>query len=259
MAGFSFKKKIIQSHFWQMHIQIAREFSRDNRIFLVGDSAHAFVPTGGFGLNTGLGDVVNLGWKLAAAVTGAADKTILTTYEEERRPVCLQNLKLAQKNADDLMSLRKKYDPQENPEAFAKANAALANQYVNALSATLGYQYGNKVQENIKMNATYKPITESGYFLPHQRLENKMSIYDVLSATHWTLIISGEITEPCLMSPPDAHLDILKLPKDTYPFRFILIRPDWHIVYISNIFSMDVIKSNMKNAMLRNCFQKVIE
>jgi 2-polyprenyl-6-methoxyphenol hydroxylase-like FAD-dependent oxidoreductase len=54
MAGFSFKKHILQAHFWQMHIQTAQAFSsKDNRVFLVGDSAHAFLPTGGFGLNTG--------------------------------------------------------------------------------------------------------------------------------------------------------------------------------------------------------------
>ena len=68
LCGITFSKKILKAHFWNMHIQIADRFSEDNRLFLVGDSAHGFVPTGGFGLNTGLGDVLNLGWKLAAVV-----------------------------------------------------------------------------------------------------------------------------------------------------------------------------------------------
>ena len=79
-----------------MHIQLATTFSKDNRIFLVGDSAHAFVPTGGFGLNTGLGDVVNLGWKLAAVIRQNTSPDLLATYEQERRPICLHNLNIAQ-------------------------------------------------------------------------------------------------------------------------------------------------------------------
>jgi len=102
MAGFSFNKKIVQAHFWNMHIQLAKQFSKNNRVFLVGDSAHAFVPTGGYGLNTGLGDVVNLGWKLSAVVKHQANLRLLETYEKERRPVCVNNLKAAQKNADDI-------------------------------------------------------------------------------------------------------------------------------------------------------------
>lgn len=246
MAGFKFQKKIVQAHFWQMHIQLATTFSKQNHIFLVGDSAHAFVPTGGFGLNTGLGDVVNLGWKLAAVIKQNASPDLLTTYEQERRPICLHNLNIAQKNANDLMTLRKKYDPQENPEAFAKANVLLANQYTNCLPATMGYQYGVPPQKNISVNTdeTYLPIVERGYFLPHRWLENKESIYNALSATHWTLIVSGEVIDPFLQGilGTDHMVKIMKLPKDTYPAQFILIRPDWHIVYVSNEFSQDKLK-----------------
>ena len=49
--------KTLNAHFWDMQIQLAEHFSKDNRVFLMGDSAHAFSPTGGFGLNTGFGDV----------------------------------------------------------------------------------------------------------------------------------------------------------------------------------------------------------
>ena len=236
MAGFSFKKHILQAHFWQMHIQMAQAFSRDNRIFLVGDSAHAFVPTGGFGLNTGLGDATNLGWKLAQVIKGRARKSLLNSYEEERRPVCLNNLTLAQKNADDLMSLRKKYNPQENPEAFAKANAKLANQYVSALDATLGYRYGICQQIERTQQKPYHSIVAAGYFLAHRWIDGNLSIYDKLSAAHWTLIVSGQVPEDELKRFSDFNLDVLKLPKDTYPFYYVLIRPDWHIAYVSDHF-----------------------
>ena len=256
MTGLQFNKKIIQAHFWQMHIQLASSFSKDNRIFLVGDSAHAFVPTGGFGLNTGLGDVVNLGWKLTAVIKQNAEPSLLQTYEQERRPICLHNLNIAQKNADDLMSLRKKYNPEENPEAFAKANVLLANQYINCLSATMGYQYGTQPQDKaiVKEDAIYKPIVEPSYFLPHRWLNNKESIYNKLSATHWTLIVSGEVDNIFLQDILDSGhiIEIMQLPKDTYPARFILIRPDWHIAYISNEHSMNRLIRGMNNFSLKN-------
>jgi 2-polyprenyl-6-methoxyphenol hydroxylase-like FAD-dependent oxidoreductase len=76
--------KSIQS--WTMHAQVATSY-RVGRVFLAGDAAHRFPPTGGLGLNTGVADVHNLAWKLAWVVTGRAGETLLNTYEQERRPV----------------------------------------------------------------------------------------------------------------------------------------------------------------------------
>lgn len=247
ITGFSFKKKIVQAHFWNMHIQLAKQFSKNNRVFLVGDSAHAFVPTGGYGLNTGLGDVVNLGWKLSAVIKQNTNTFILETYEQERRPVCLNNLKAAQKNADDMMELRKKHNPSEDPEGFAKANAALAKQHTYSLGATMGYAYFNsgltllqKEQSTQAMNpSVYQPTVAPGYFLPHCWIEKQKSIYDALSAINWTLIVSGDKTESIEQWQKkfeDFHftLDILHLPKATYPYKYVLIRPDWHIAFVGN-------------------------
>ncbi|MEU8821353.1 rifampin monooxygenase [Actinoplanes sp. NPDC048796] len=65
---------------------------RDGRVFLAGDAAHIHPPTGGQGLNLGLQDAVNLGWKLAAAVAGWAPQELLDTYESERHPVAVDVL-----------------------------------------------------------------------------------------------------------------------------------------------------------------------
>ncbi|WP_186273321.1 FAD-dependent monooxygenase [Mycobacterium kubicae] len=71
---------------WAMTAQVATHY-RVGRVFLAGDAAHRFPPTGGLGLNTGVADVHNLAWKLAWVIAGRADEALLDTYERERRPV----------------------------------------------------------------------------------------------------------------------------------------------------------------------------
>lgn len=71
---------------WSMTSQLATRF-REGGLLLVGDAAHRFPHTGGFGLNSGVQDAENLAWKLEAVLDGAADDSLLDTYEEERRPV----------------------------------------------------------------------------------------------------------------------------------------------------------------------------
>ncbi len=244
MVGFQFNKTIIQAHFWNMHIQLASHFSKENRIFLVGDSAHAFAPIGAFGLNTGLGDVVNLGWKLAAVIRHEASPLLLETYEKERRPVCLHNLLIAHKNADELVTLRKKHDPSKDPDGFRDALVNLASQINHSLGATMGYAYFDspltliqKDQPNPTMNtATYIPTLAPGYFLPHCWIEEQTSIYSALSPTHWTLIICGK-KEETLLEAAKKKFAAYGLPFKTlsigefYPANYIVIRPDWHIVW----------------------------
>lgn len=248
MAGFSFNKKIVQAHFWNMHIQLAKQFSKNNRVFLVGDSAHAFAPTGGYGLNTGFGDVINLGWKLSAVVKQHANPILLQTYEQERRAICLNNLNAAQKNADDMMGLRKKYNPMEDPKGFAKANAVLAKQHIHSLGATMGYAYFDSaltlLQEGQSTKAmeqsVYQPTAAPGYFLPHCWIEKQKSIYDILSETHWTLIISGEKEATYVQQwkknfdNSNVILDIFHVNSGIYSCRYVLIRPDWHIAFAGN-------------------------
>lgn len=79
----------VTSHSWfsayRVHHRIADSF-RSGDAFLVGDAAHIHSPAGGQGMNTGLGDAVNLGWKLAGVVNGWASPDLLASYSEERRP-----------------------------------------------------------------------------------------------------------------------------------------------------------------------------
>jgi 2-polyprenyl-6-methoxyphenol hydroxylase-like FAD-dependent oxidoreductase len=90
------KDLVVQSVSWAsaytMNARIAGRY-REGRVFLAGDAAHIHPPTGGQGLNTGIQDAYNLGWKLAAVLRGAPDK-LLASYEDERRPIAAEMLGL---------------------------------------------------------------------------------------------------------------------------------------------------------------------
>jgi 2-polyprenyl-6-methoxyphenol hydroxylase-like FAD-dependent oxidoreductase len=79
---------------WEGRLGVARRY-RAGRVLLAGDAAHQFYPTGGHGANTGLGDAVDLAWKLAGVVQGWGGTGLLSAYELERRPVALINREMS--------------------------------------------------------------------------------------------------------------------------------------------------------------------
>ncbi|HDX9512512.1 TPA: FAD-dependent monooxygenase [Bacillus cereus] len=108
---------------WKAAESTATKF-QENRIFLVGDSAHIMPPTGGFGSNTGIQDAHNLAWKLAAVIKGKAKPKLLETYREERYPVA----KLTTEYASSLLF-----------RAANREEGSLNN--MDGLAVTVGYQY----------------------------------------------------------------------------------------------------------------------
>ena len=85
-VGTEFDVDVDYVGFWDLRFAIANSY-RNKRIFIAGDAAHSHPPYGGYGINLGLEDAKNLGWKLAAALEGWAGPKLLDSYDEERRPV----------------------------------------------------------------------------------------------------------------------------------------------------------------------------
>ena len=92
---------------WTPNLLVADRY-REGRVFLAGDAVHQVIPTGGYGLNTGLGDAIDLGWKLAAVVDGWGGSGLLDSYEIERRPVGMRNRDRSMRNSAVIAGYRRR-------------------------------------------------------------------------------------------------------------------------------------------------------
>lgn len=97
VAGTDFEYELLNVDSWTRREMVADQY-RYGRVFLAGDCAHQNTPTGGYGMNTGLGDVVDLGWKIAAMLNGWGGDHLLNSYEADRRPVAARNVAEATAN-----------------------------------------------------------------------------------------------------------------------------------------------------------------
>ena len=104
--------------FWEMRVALADHY-RIGRTFVAGDAAHSHPPYGGYGVNTGLEDARNLGWKLAAVLRGWGGEALLDSYEAERLPVFASTARdfIEKAIADDRAFLAA-YDPARDRAAF---------------------------------------------------------------------------------------------------------------------------------------------
>jgi 2-polyprenyl-6-methoxyphenol hydroxylase-like FAD-dependent oxidoreductase len=124
---------------WVRRELVADRYGTD-RVFIAGDAAHLMSPTGGFGMNTGIGDAVDLGWKLEAAVKGWGGAELLHSYEAERRPIGLRNVAEASRNLRRMLSTRERLP---GPEIFAPGaeNDAARKEYGDWFAAIMRHEW----------------------------------------------------------------------------------------------------------------------
>ncbi len=229
------------------HSLVAQNFQR-GRIFLGGDAAHLFTPTGGLGYNTAVEDAVNLGWKLAAVIRANAPATLLDSYEQERKPLAERNTAYAQRFADSVGHFKALPELEQN-DASGEAARASASSYLNAhvrLEFNIpGVTFGGRYDASpliVKDGSTappdaagtYVPSASPGGRAPHAWLADGSSLYDHLNF-EWTLLALGQAT-PDTQAFSDAaaelgmDLTVLALPLEAleplYEAPLVLIRPD---------------------------------
>lgn len=147
-----------------------------------GDAAHSFPPTGGLGLNSGLADVHNLAWKIAAYHQGWGGDSLLSTYQYERRQVALTNSQQSVKNGIKIFNLLKSLGTTDTDLQQAKENLYHRisdpktkenvlegiegqREHFDNLGLHIGYVYGST--DIPSCASTYKPVFVPGARLPH--------------------------------------------------------------------------------------------
>lgn len=229
------------------HALVAQRFQQ-GRIFIAGDAAHLFTPTGGLGYNTAVEDAVNLGWKLASVIRGQAPLALLDSYEAERRPLAQRNTGYARKFADSVGLFAAKPELEE-ASARGDAERQLAGRQLDAHArlefnipgVTFGGRYDGSpiiVGDGVALppdepNA-YTPTASPGGRPPHAWLDDGRSLFDLFHA-EWTLLALGphppsteafEAAARALVI--DLHVVRLTQPslRELYEAPLALIRPD---------------------------------
>ena len=241
--------EILSTDPWTAKMQLVDTARRD-RVLLVGDAAHLNPPWGGHGLNTGLGDAVDVGWKLAAVLDGWGGPALLDSYEAERRPVHAAVIAEAQANMTVLPSELSNPDVAASGPAGdgARARADVRIQETkhreyHALDLVLGTwadYAGSPVVLGAPHSVTGDDIARPGRRLPHARLADGASVFDALG-NGFTLMLLGSAgadtaatweQASAARGVPLRTLDLsAEALTDRYGAECVLVRPDQHVAW----------------------------
>ena len=235
------------------HSLVSDRFSR-GRVFIGGDAAHLFTPTGGLGYNTAIEDAVNLGWKLAAVLKGQAAPQLLDSYQTERRPLAIRNTGYARGFADSLGLYQPVAEIEDatpaGDEARRRAGAyflAHGRSEFNIPGITFGGRYDGSPAIVSDGSAPppdaaniYAPTACPGGRPPHLWLAEGRSLYD-LFGFEWTLLrFSAAKSSAFKQAARRRNLDLKIVDlendeaRDLYQADLALIRPDQIVAWRGN-------------------------
>jgi 2-polyprenyl-6-methoxyphenol hydroxylase-like FAD-dependent oxidoreductase len=245
-VGAELPAEILSRGTWTAgHCLVAERFQQ-GRVFIGGDAAHLFTPTGGLGYNTAVDDAVNLGWKLATVLRGQAGPELLHSYALERQPLAMRNTGHARGFADSL-GLFVPEPAIEDESAEGEAARERAGRYLadhgrrefNIPGITFGGRYdgspaiaGDGSMPPPDAADRYTPTACPGGRAPHLWLEPGLSLYDRFGF-EWTLLdLAGDAGRPWQDAARRRQLPLTVLPlhhpeaRDLYEADLALIRPD---------------------------------
>jgi 2-polyprenyl-6-methoxyphenol hydroxylase-like FAD-dependent oxidoreductase len=248
--GVAFDLRPIGHMPWSAGYALVAERMARKRIFIAGDAAHLFTPTGGMGYNTSVDDAVNLGWKLALAVRGQAGPQLLDSYERERRPIAERNTAFARRMADSIGRIGLPEDLEDataqGMQARTAMGAALAA-HVAAEFNTPGLQLGLRYEDSPVVAQAdaprpqdlpnrYVPNAVPGARAPHALLGG-VSLFDSFGRDFTLLAMSAGAADPWKKEAAALGLELHVVAtqdhviRDLYGAEAALIRPDHHIAW----------------------------
>jgi hypothetical protein len=245
---------------WTMRRLLSNRYA-SRRVFLAGDSVHLITPNGGLGMNTGIGDAIDLAWKLAGTLQGWGGKGLLSTYEIERRPIGERNVKASERAFEarrawrDLCATECSAVMRSNDrEARNRLGQVWLDEHRKGSSLAgiiLGYRYQKSpiiLYEDDEDGADqtsydYIPTTRPGARIPHLWLKDGSAVQDHLRGGYALIMCAPCSTEleevgeafRSLRCPLQV-LDVSDVPhaRELYARDYVLLRPDLHVAWRGN-------------------------
>lgn len=252
-VGREFDFEILSMLPWIRRQLVANSYATQ-RVFLAGDAAHLTSPTGGFGMNTGIQDAVNLSWKLAGYLQGWAGRKLLDSYEAEMRPVALRNVAEATGNLKRMLSPRVSSPSAavfEDGPAGDEARKAFGDAYTEqmkrewfSIGIHLGYVFegspvlvpdGTPRPEDTV--STYVQTARPGSRAPHVWLKPGESTLDLFGQTFVLLRFQGSSSTELQAAAAERKVPFKVVDIDDpqaaqlYERKFVLVRPDGQVAW----------------------------
>ena len=222
------------------------------RVFLAGDAVHQLSPTGALGMNTGIGDAIDLGWKIAACLQGWGGPVLLDSYDAERRPIGHRNVGMA----TEFYLAHEAFQSglgaiEDDTPAGTAARAQIGAQLETSIGAMfrteglqLGYAYegspicvpdGSAAEPD--RADRYVPSSRAGGRAPHAALEDGRSTLDLFGRCFTLLSVGGADVASIVSAANSRHLplDVHTLGEAAviaaYGRGLFLVRPDGHVAW----------------------------
>ena len=254
VAGFDFAVEFDYVGFWDLRFDIAERY-RVGRVFIAGDAAHSHPPYGGYGLNNGLEDAVNLGWKLAAALDGWGGEHLLESYGTERHPVFRDTAEgfIAERIETD-RAFFERYNPEKDAAEFS--HAWQEEHAGKSAPRVLGYEphyEGSPIvagPDGAESGAHGRHTFEAriGHHLPPQLLSSGRNVFEELGPGFTLFAFDADDAAVAGFKQAAVWLGVpFKLVIDSgadclaeYGARLILVRPDQFIAWCGDEVPGDV-------------------
>lgn len=254
-VGKEFDFEILSMLPWIRRQLVADRYGT-NRVFVAGDAAHLTSPTGGFGMNTGIQDAVNLSWKLAATLDGWGGPGLLQSYETEMRPIAIRNVSEATGNLKRMLSPRvvspgpemfaDTSEAEQKRREFGDAYTELMKREWFSIGIHLGYMYegspivvpdGTPQPEDTVQ--TYVPTARPGSRAPHVWLADGSSLIDHFGRDFVLLRLGTAAPDGAALAAAAArHKVPFKMVAidnaeavALYERRLVLVRPDGQVAW----------------------------